>query len=90
MTLAEETNMTGFIFVLLFIIIALATLLIGVFLKAQRIVDAAIQVYTATYWRSSTPRLSEHSEAELWKQLRDELGLEPGTATALGVGDPNA
>jgi hypothetical protein len=51
---------------------------------------AATKLYKATRWRSSEPKLSEHVEAYLWKDLRDALLLEPGTATALGVGDPNA
>jgi hypothetical protein len=55
------------------------------------VVNAAEQLYFATYWQSSEPnKLSKHIEAKLWQHLRDALMLEPGSAAARGVGDPNA
>jgi hypothetical protein len=78
------------IVMLLLALLLLATLLQTVLTKYENLDRAATQVYLATRWRSTTPRLSEHVEAQMWQNLRDALLLEPGTATALGVGDPNA
>jgi hypothetical protein len=49
----------------------------------ERLQIAAENLYRAGRW--STPRLSDSEQAALWEALRDALGLNVGTATALGV-----
>ncbi len=87
--------MTGLLIWGLFIETVLLVLAVralrSVFFDLDRLRAAATELYFATRWRSTEPhRLSEHTEALLWQSLRNELELEPGTATFYGVGDPNA
>ena len=77
------------IVMLFLVIISLVVIIETVFSKYRQLDEAATKVYLATRWRNTTPRLSEHAEAGMWADLRDALLLDPGTATALGVGDPN-
>lgn len=49
-----------------------------------RLVGAARRLYLAGTW--TTPGLPPAEQADLWMELRDALGLPPGTATATGSG----
>lgn len=49
-----------------------------------RIVSAARRLYFAGTW--TTPGLPPAEQADLWMELRDALGLPPGTATAAAAG----
>lgn len=50
---------------------------------AVRVVDAATALYMAGKWSAGLPA---NLEARMWEDLRDALGLTPGTATEAGVG----
>lgn len=54
--------------------------------KRRSITRAARALYEAGRWTLADGHLFELAQAKLWQDLRDALGLQPGTATALGAG----
>jgi hypothetical protein len=52
--------------------------------KLAAVTGAARKLYMAGKWCAGLPA---NLEARMWEDLRDALGLEPGTATALGFHD---
>lgn len=46
--------------------------------------EAAYALYMAGKWELSNGTTDEH-QTELWKNLREALNLEPGTATKAGI-----
>ena len=51
-------------------------------MKFERLRDAVKNLYMAGRWSCDRPC----DEAALWTEVRDAAGIEPGTATAAGVG----
>lgn len=57
--------------------------------ELETVREAGRGLYMAGIWYLPTGGLSEARQGALWKDFRDALGLEPGTATAAGIGaDP--
>lgn len=52
------------------------------------IVDVGSELYRRGQWQALG--VSKYESALLWGRFRDALHLPKGTATVLGVGDPNA
>lgn len=50
----------------------------------EKLKEAATVLYMVGRW--SAPGISDEMAAKLWEDLRDALGLPPGTATSVGIG----
>jgi hypothetical protein len=55
--------------------------------KLYKIQQLGIKLYTMGYWKAEG--ISQFEAAAVWADFRNELGIDKGTATALGVGDPH-
>lgn len=57
--------------------------------KYEKLHAAAKQLYKVARWKPTAKKgeiaMSAEKAARFWEELRDALGLEPGTATNLGV-----
>lgn len=55
--------------------------------KLFKIQQLGLKLYTMGYWKAEG--VSAFDAAAIWADFRDELGIDKGIATALGVGDPH-
>lgn len=56
--------------------------------RRRAIHRAGLALYEAGRWQLAAPGANEADQAKLWEALRDALGLQPGTATALEAAAP--
>lgn len=54
------------------------------YIRLKRLEDSALALYEAGHWNCF--QLGKGEQEKLWERLRDDLGLNEGHATNLGLG----